>query len=78
MKAATKLLIRRLAREEEARRAVASVRRPGGDPAPVVRTGENSSLRLPFTYTPYRLQAADRWWRESSPVTAPERKRRQR
>lgn len=78
MKAATKLLIRRLAREEETR-AIASVRRSGAGPAPVVRAGETASLRLPFTYTPYRLQAADRWWRESAgAVTTTERKRRQR
>jgi hypothetical protein len=78
MKAATKLLIRRLAREEEAR-AIASVRRASAGAAPVVRVGETASLRLPFTYAPYRLQAADRWWRESAAtVTTPERKRRQR
>lgn len=77
MKAATKLLIRRMAREEEAR-AVASLRRPGANPTPVVRAGEAATLRLPFSYTPYRLQAADRWWRESGPTPAADRKRRVR
>lgn len=78
MKAATKLLIRRLAREDGAR-AAASTRRSGAEAAPVVRAGETASLRLPFSYAPYRLQAANRWWRESAaPAAATERKRRKR
>jgi hypothetical protein len=59
MKAATKVLVRRMAREREAR-ALENVRVGPSD----ARVNDRPGLHLPLTYAPYRLQAADRWWRE--------------
>lgn len=61
MKAATKLLMRRAARARETE-IVRSVRSRENCTA-----ADDSYLRqqLPLSLAPYRLQAADRWWRET-------------
>jgi hypothetical protein len=74
MKAATKLLARRAAREREAR-GVAHLREHTlPSPAPL-RANDHSRLTLPLSYAPYRLQAANRWWREIALLSEPTRKR---
>ncbi|MCC7177417.1 MAG: hypothetical protein IT177_03410 [Acidobacteria bacterium] len=60
MKGATKVLMRRLARAEEAK-ALRGVRH---DPPPRMPAGEYLREQLPLSFAPYRLQAADRWWHE--------------
>jgi hypothetical protein len=70
MKPATKLLIRRAARarEIEILRALRSRETVADDPY--------LRQQLPLSLAPYRLQAADRWWRETgSGVSEPARKR---
>jgi hypothetical protein len=70
MNGATKLLIRRAARarEIEALRSLRSRETVTGDPY--------LRQQLPLSLTPYRLQAADRWWRETgSPANDQGRKR---
>jgi hypothetical protein len=74
MKAATKLLARRAAREREVR-GVAHLREhtlPA--PAPTHVT-DHLRRTLPLSYAPYRLQAANRWWRELALLSDPSRKR---
>lgn len=60
MKGATRILMRRLARAEEAR-ALRVVRH---DPPRRLPAGEYLREQLPLAFAPYRLQAADRWWHE--------------
>jgi hypothetical protein len=72
MKAATKLLLRRTGRAQELE-MLRSVRASETRPTP-----DDLYLRqqLPLSLAPYRLQAADRWWRETgSPANDPIRKR---
>ena len=59
MKAATKLLMRRAARarEIEVLRSLRSRETVTDDPY--------LRQQLPLSRAPYRLQAADRWWRET-------------
>ena len=59
MKAATKLLMRRAARarEIEVLRSLRSRETVTDDPY--------LRQQLPLSLAPYRLQAADRWWRET-------------
>jgi hypothetical protein len=70
MKAATKLLMRRAARarEVEVLRSLRSRETVADDPY--------LRQQLPLSLAPYRLQAADRWWRETgSPANEQARKR---
>ena len=70
MKAATKLLMRRAARarETEVLRSLRSRETVTDDPY--------LRQQLPLSLAPYRLQAADRWWRETgSPANDQTRKR---
>jgi len=70
MKAATKLLMRRAARarEIEVLRSLRSRETVTDDPY--------LRQQLPLSLAPYRLQAADRWWRETgAPANDPTRKR---
>ena len=61
MKAATKLLLRRTARAQETEML------RGLRASDTRATPDDSYLRqqLPLSLAPYRLQAADRWWRET-------------
>lgn len=61
MKAATKVLVRRIARAREAEELRAVRSRDSVTFADVRFRGQT----LPLSFAPYRLQAADRWWRES-------------
>ena len=72
MKAATRLLLRRTARAQE----IEMLR--GLRTSETRATPNDSYLRqqLPLSFAPYRLQAADRWWRETgSGGSDPSRKR---
>jgi hypothetical protein len=60
MKGATKVLMRRVARAEEAK-ALREVRH---QPPARLPAGEYLREHLPLSFAPYRLQAADRWWHE--------------
>ena len=60
MKGATKVLMRRVARAEEAE-ALRGVRH---QPPARMPAGEYLREHLPLSFAPYRLQAADRWWNE--------------
>jgi hypothetical protein len=61
MKAATKLLARRTARTREAQ-DLRSLRRQD---AASIAEDKFFGQQLPMSLAPYRLQAADRWWRET-------------
>jgi hypothetical protein len=61
MKPATKVLARRVARAREAEELRAVRARDSVTFADVRFRGQ----QLPLSFAPYRLQAADRWWRES-------------
>ena len=70
MKDATKLLMRRAARarEFEELRSLRSRETVTDDPYP--------TQQMPLSLAPYRLEAADRWWREAgSTANEPSRKR---
>jgi hypothetical protein len=71
MRAATKLLMRRAARARETE-ILRSVRSRENCTA----ADDHLRQQLPLSLAPYRLQAADRWWRETgSPATEQARKR---
>jgi len=73
MKAATKLLVRRVvrARETDVLRSLRS-----REEACTVTDDPYLRQQLPLSLAPYRLQAADRWWRETgSGSSDPARKR---
>jgi hypothetical protein len=61
MKAATKVMLRRIARAREAEDLRAVRSRDTVTFADVRFRGQ----QLPLSLAPYRLQAADRWWREA-------------
>ena len=60
MKGATKVLLRRVARAEEAE----ALRGARHQPPARLPAGEYLREHLPLSFAPYRLQAADRWWQE--------------
>jgi hypothetical protein len=74
-RAATKVLLRRLEGEREARTTAGLRAGPPGGSA-IDRTEYHPSRHLPFSYAPYRLQAADRWWRELGLMSAESQRRR--
>jgi hypothetical protein len=61
MKGATKVMLRRIARQREAEDLRAVRSRDTVTFADVRFRGQ----QLPLSLAPYRLQAADRWWREA-------------
>jgi hypothetical protein len=61
MKGATKVIVRRMARAREAEDLRAVRSRDSVTFADVRFRGQT----MPLSFAPYRLQAADRWWRES-------------
>ena len=73
MKAATKILIRRIARAREAEDLRAVRSRDRVTFADVRFRGQ----QLPLSLAPYRLQAAGRWWRESCLAQLDTRAKRQ-
>ena len=72
MKAATKVLMRRIARAREAEDLRAVRARDMVTFADVRFRGQ----QLPLSLAPYRLQAADRWWRESCQAQSDTRAKR--
>ncbi len=74
MKSATKVLIRRMARDREARE-VAALRDALTGEGAFIRAGDDPRVQLPLSRAPYRLQAANRWWRELGLPADPQRRR---
>lgn len=72
MKAATKILIRRIARAREAEDLRAVRSRDVVTFADVRFRGQ----QLPLSLAPYRLQAADCWWREACQAQSDTRAKR--
>jgi hypothetical protein len=66
MKGATKVLMRRVARAEEAE----ALRDKRHQPPARLPAGEYLREHLPLSLAPYRLQAADRWWQEVGSASA--------
>jgi hypothetical protein len=73
MKAATKVLMRRAARAREAEELRAVRARDMVTFADVRFRGQ----QMPLSLAPYRLQAADRWWRQACLAQAETRTKRQ-
>jgi len=71
MKAAARLLVRYQARTRETE-TLRSLRAPTAMAYPQDRY---RAQQLPLSMAPYRLQAADRWWRENGSAGETSRKR---
>ena len=70
MKAGTRLLTRHRARSRE----LDALRRVRTPPGVTFSEDRYVGQQLPLSFAPYRLQAADRWWRENGSAEEPARK----